>query len=169
VRDVADAASFAFAAGLPALVLLLVAGAVFLVWLHRARLNSELLFGATGHRRGRGWVIWGWFCPVVNLWFPFEVVDDVHFAATRLPDGLVRGWWGAFLLQLLVGHALSGHYWNDDVTAWELRTAAGASTVTAVVSGVAAVLAIGIIRRVDVGQHHRLANQPPHVVVGYRS
>ena len=29
-------------------------------------------------RRGRGWVIGGWFCPVVNLWFPKQI--DQNFA-----------------------------------------------------------------------------------------
>lgn len=48
---------------------LLAAGVVFIVWLWRARGNAEL-FCYGQHRRSRGWVIGGWFCPVVNFWFP---------------------------------------------------------------------------------------------------
>ena len=80
------------------------AGVVFIVWLWRARGNAEL-FCYGQHRRGRGWVIGGWFCPVVNFWFPKQIVDDVIAASDpptppRFPDlrriprhGLVLAWW----------------------------------------------------------------------------
>ena len=83
---------------------LLAAGVVFIVWLWRARGNAEL-FCYGRHRRGRGWVIGGWFCPVVNLWFPKQIVDDVIAASDprtpplfpdlrRIPrHGLVLAWW----------------------------------------------------------------------------
>ena len=83
---------------------LLAAGVVFIVWLWRARCNAEL-FCYGPHRRGRGWVIGGWFCPVVNFWFPKQIVDDVIAASDprtppRCPDlrriprhGLVLAWW----------------------------------------------------------------------------
>jgi len=83
---------------------LLAAGVVFIVWLWRARGNAELFcFGQ--HQRGRGWVIGGWFCPVVNFWFPKQIVDDVIAASDprtppRVPDlrgirgnGVVLAWW----------------------------------------------------------------------------
>ena len=59
---------------------LLAASVVFIVWLWRARGNAEL-FCYGQHRRGRGWVIGGWFCPVVNFWFPKQIVDDVIAAS----------------------------------------------------------------------------------------
>ncbi|HMI34910.1 MAG TPA: DUF4328 domain-containing protein [Propionibacteriaceae bacterium] len=83
---------------------LLAAGVVFIVWLWRARGNAEL-FCYGQHRRGRGWVIGGWFCPVVNFWFPKQIVDDVIAASDprtpplfpdlrRIPrHGLVLAWW----------------------------------------------------------------------------
>jgi hypothetical protein len=44
---------------------LLAAGVVFMVWLWRARGNAEL-FCSGQHRRGCGWVIGGWSCPVAG-------------------------------------------------------------------------------------------------------
>jgi hypothetical protein len=44
------------------------------------RANVELICHAR-HRRVRGWAIGSSVCPVVNLWFPFMVVDDVYRAS----------------------------------------------------------------------------------------
>src|SRR5688572_18369651 len=65
-------------------LLLLVASYVATcLWLWRARQNSELLGPGHHHARSRGWVWGGWVCPIVNLWFPFQVVKGVHLASTR--------------------------------------------------------------------------------------
>jgi Domain of unknown function (DUF4328) len=32
-------------------------------------------------RRSRGWAIGGWFCPAVNLWFPYQIATDVLYEA----------------------------------------------------------------------------------------
>jgi hypothetical protein len=71
------------------LLALLAAGVVFIVWLWRARGNAEL-FCYGQHRRGRGWVIGGWFCPVVNFWFPKQIVDDVIAASDPRTPPLFR-------------------------------------------------------------------------------
>ena len=94
---------------------LLAAGVVFNVWLWRARGNAEL-FCYGQHRRGRGWVIGGWFCPVVNFWFPKQIVDDVIAASDPrtpplLPDlrriprhGLVLAWWLTWVATMVRGN-----------------------------------------------------------------
>ena len=97
------------------LLALLAAGVVFIVWLWRARGNAEL-FCYGRHRRGRGWVIGGWFCPVVNFWFPKQIVDDVIAASDprtpplfpdlrRIPrHGLVLAWWLTWVATEVRGH-----------------------------------------------------------------
>ncbi|WP_448318576.1 DUF4328 domain-containing protein, partial [Streptomyces sp. CO7] len=57
-------------------------GVVLLLWFHRVRRNAEV-FSPGGHRRSRGWVFGGWFLPVVNLWFPFQVTSDIWWASAR--------------------------------------------------------------------------------------
>ena len=96
------------------LLALLAAGVVFIVWLWRARGNAEL-FCYGRHRRGRGWVIGGWFCPVVNFWFPKQIVDDVIAASDprtpplfpdlrRIPrHGLVLAWWLIWVATMVRG------------------------------------------------------------------
>jgi hypothetical protein len=96
----------------------------FIIWLWRARENSEILTpthqqplvyqGAYPvvnqpegpHRHAQGWVVGGWFCPIVQFWYPLQVVQDVVRASEPAPapgaaksGGLKRllyGWWGAW-------------------------------------------------------------------------
>jgi len=111
VTDVAETiADVSGAAGLDDVLLwvnagvMVVAAVAFIMWLWRARANAELLVGPHGQRLTREWVIGAWFCPVVNLWFPYRVVVDVWQASTPNRDragGLVMWWWVAFLVSWL--------------------------------------------------------------------
>ncbi|MEU8382765.1 DUF4328 domain-containing protein [Streptosporangium sp. NPDC048865] len=60
-------------------------GITFLIWLTKARSNAETLT-AIEHRRDSRWVVLGWVVPVVNLWFPKQIVDDIW--ATSRPGHL---------------------------------------------------------------------------------
>ena len=97
-----------------ALLLRLATGIVVIIWLWNARRNAEML-SATRHRLPIGWVIGGWFCPVVNLWFPYWIMTDVvresdqHAPAIagnshkRTGDGVVVAWWLALLASWALG------------------------------------------------------------------
>jgi hypothetical protein len=139
---------------------LLIAGVVFVVWLWRVRSNAEL-FCVGRHRHGRGWVIGGWFCPVVNVWFPKQIVDDVIAASDprtppQVPDlrgirgnGLVLAWWLTWVASLVFGD-LGGTDWAADVPdVGDQVPLASLSTISAVLTAVGAVLAIRVIRLVN--------------------
>jgi uncharacterized protein DUF4328 len=114
-------------------------GIVFLVWLWRARENTEALPGvyqqqpaypgaypligqpAGPHRHAQGWVVGSWFCPIVQFWYPLQIMQDVVLASEPEPSpGAVRpgrlnrllyGWWGAwttFWVILVGGSGLAG-------------------------------------------------------------
>ncbi len=90
------------------------AGVTVITWLWRARRNAEALSPAP-HRLSIGWVIGGWFCPVVNLWFPHTIMSDVWRASDpRTPPdtadprgrgagGWVTAWWSSLLLGWVLG------------------------------------------------------------------
>jgi hypothetical protein len=67
---------------------------VFIVWFAKAADNAERLF--IPHRRNTIWAILGFFVPVVNFWFPYQVAADL------LPPGdparPIAGWWWAWYL-----------------------------------------------------------------------
>ena len=146
-------------------VFLVAAATCLVLWLWRVRWNSEL-FCRGEHRRGRSWVIAGWICPGVNLWFPKQVVEDVMVASDpRTPpsvttlEGLRRpavvwGWWGPWLtaavIDLFVRVLLAG----DDSTG-ELLGAAVLATFSTAALVVAGGFLIVIVRRVDDWQASR--------------
>jgi hypothetical protein len=86
---------------------------MFVVWFYRARVNAE--GSGWPQRRSPGWAIWGWFVPVLNLWVPFEIMDDIWRAGlsaqARANRSVLPGiWWGCllaffFLLSYIPGHA----------------------------------------------------------------
>ncbi|MFE3316655.1 PQQ-binding-like beta-propeller repeat protein [Nocardia sp. NPDC059195] len=100
-------------AGIISAILQLGAGVTVITWLWRARRNAEALCAAR-HRRSMGWVIGGWFCPVVNVWFPHTIMSDVWRASDPRtpPDALdlrgrrAGGWVTAWWLFLLLGWVL---------------------------------------------------------------
>jgi Domain of unknown function (DUF4328) len=63
-----------------ATIALIVAGLAFLMWLWQARQNAEILSRAP-HRRSRVWLTLSWLIPVVNLWFPYQIVADIYRAS----------------------------------------------------------------------------------------
>lgn len=92
----------------------------FLLWLWRARENVDFLFSPFApqptapqpmppqrlHRRSSGWVVGSWFCPIVQFWYPLQVVEDVVRASepatqpgaarsTRIRT-LLYGWWSSW-------------------------------------------------------------------------
>jgi hypothetical protein len=88
---------------------------LFVAWFYRARVSAE------GHgwpqRRSPGWAIVGWFVPVVNFWFPFQIMADIWRAGLPEPARanravLPRIWWAcllAFFCLLLFAPAGSAH------------------------------------------------------------
>lgn len=149
----ADLASASWSLILTGTVTFVVAAVLTVVWLWKARANAEVL-SPRPHARSRHWVWAGWFVPVVNLWFPFQVVRDVDLASNPRtafadPDagasGQVAGWWGCFLAtQVLsqVAVAVPG-LGMQYVTFRVLEVTASAA---------AAVLFLLTVRRVTTGQ-----------------
>ena len=132
---------------------------LIIVWMYQARQNAELICAAE-HRHARGWVIGGWFCPVVNLWFPAAIVADIYRASmpsTRHDrvsfDGmpgvtLVWFWWTPFLLSGVVMF-LGG---MGDETADGLRAEVTTTAFGAMLDGAAAIALAMIISRVSAWQ-----------------
>ncbi|HEY0617245.1 MAG TPA: DUF4328 domain-containing protein [Kribbella sp.] len=94
-------------------------GIIFLVWLWQARENTEAIkpaFAASyqggynshsaTHRHAPGWIVGGWFCPIIQFWYPLQVIEDVARASEpeMQPAGvrsgelrkLLYGWWGSW-------------------------------------------------------------------------
>ncbi|MBC6446444.1 DUF4328 domain-containing protein [Actinokineospora xionganensis] len=146
---------------------LVVTAVVFVVWLRRARLNSETIC-EVAHRRSRGWVVGSWVCPVVNLWFPYQVVSDVWKAsnpdtprrletlqAERMaPLRFVSGsrhlglWWGCWVAAFVIQQVAAVVTYEDKPTMEMTLVATIADTLTMFLLAVSGVLIILAVRQI---------------------
>jgi len=74
---------------------------LFVVWFRRARIDAELQ--DYPQRRARGWAFWGWIVPIVNLWFPFQIMGDIWRAGLPALERAKTAWlpvlwWACWLL-----------------------------------------------------------------------
>ena len=82
-------------------------GVVFIVWTHRVYRNLVRL-GAP-HRHGTGWAIGSWVTPIVNLWWPKQVLVDMWRGSAPAggpPDersDLLGAWWSVYIASSVVG------------------------------------------------------------------
>lgn len=85
---------------------LLVSYVVTCLWLRRARQAAVVIAPAVVQRRAAPWIWLGWLIPVVNFWFPYQVVRDVRRASAGPlgPEPSLRPlttWWVAWVVWLL--------------------------------------------------------------------
>jgi hypothetical protein len=146
--------------GIIAALALFAAASVFIVWLWRVRWNAEM-FCRGEHRFTRGWVLGSWIVPVVNLWYPKWVVDDIVAASDpRTPPQtvnlrtvpgtpLVWAWWITWVVGLVLGNVAQRSVLDGAPQLHELRTNAALSSISAVSTTAAAVLVVVLVQRVN--------------------
>jgi hypothetical protein len=146
--------------GIVAALALLAAAVVFIVWLWRVRWNAEM-FCRGEHRFTRGWVLGCWLVPVVNLWYPKQVVDDVVAASDPRTDPLIPllkdvpgthlvwAWWLTWVAGLVTGNIVQRGVLVGASELGDLRTNVILSSVSALFTTGAAVLAVILIQRID--------------------
>jgi hypothetical protein len=97
------------------------AAIVFIRWLHGAYQNVDAV-DPKERRWGHGWAIGGWFVPILNLWRPKQIVNDVWRAGSQneldgQPGALLGFWWGAVILAGLFDRAAAGAFTDDSLEA----------------------------------------------------
>ncbi|MFF0382675.1 DUF4328 domain-containing protein [Streptomyces sp. NPDC004286] len=136
--------------------LLIATAVVYLCWLWRVRANAEV-FDASSQSMGRGWVIGGWFVPIVNFWFPRRIVLEAWDASA--PQGrpaghaLVNWWWASWVASLLADRLLRRQYDTGLAGAWAL-------VVTDALDLVAAALAAVVVLKLTRMQHEKALQGP---------
>lgn len=149
------------------------AGVASLVWLWRVRRNAERM-SATPHRRRELWVWLAWFVPVVQLWFPYQVVADVWRASepthprelalpARPTPRWLPVWWVTFVASVGVERYIDHEWAADVITGADLTRLAQWETLDAVLVLVAARLwtqVVRSVRRDQTDRAHRLAMRP---------
>jgi hypothetical protein len=128
----------------------LIAGAiVFIRWLHAAYRNTDVV--APGTRRyGHGWAIGGWFVPILGMWRPKQVVNDVWAAGGRSPvdakpGGVLGLWWAAFLISNWLANVSARSVFGDE-TPDQIRNGDVTLAISDGIDIVGAILAILVVR-----------------------
>jgi hypothetical protein len=94
------------AANLLAVLVQVATFVVVVILLNTARRNAVAV-DPNSQARSAVWVWLSWFVPVVQLWFPFQVVRDIHRTTSRAargtdgPAGLLGSWWLTWLLLVM--------------------------------------------------------------------
>ncbi|MEV6417017.1 DUF4328 domain-containing protein [Kribbella sp. NPDC051718] len=164
--DLNRADSISRITSIPNVIISVAAAVVFVIWLWRVRVNSEV-FCQADHRRSHGWVLASWFCPGPNLIYPKQIVDDIWLASDpktpvyaddlrRLRKPLLTNvWWvawvGALVFDVVIRRALM---WME-ATVGSLRGIALAGTASLILTAVSAVAATLIIRKINTMQTSR--------------
>lgn len=138
----------------------------FLFWFSRAYRNLTAL-GASGLRFGQGWAVGSWFVPVLSLWRPKQIANDIWRASD--PDAppdqgvmwkgdsvpkLYLFWWLGYLLtSWLYSFSSRRALRAEGIT--ELQAVNGLFLTADVISVLASALCLLVVRRTTVRQAAR--------------
>ena len=138
----------------------------FLRWFHAAYANLSAL-GQTTLRFKAGWAIGAWFIPILNLWRPKQIANDIwrgsrpdapafHEASWKdepIPP-LLGFWWAAWIVSLYLGNFATRAWFGTD-TAEDIRTAGILDSASLATDAIAAILAIFVLRQLTARQAER--------------
>jgi len=98
--------------GLTYFVAFTVSAVFFISWFRRAYHNLHQFKSSLGYTDG--WAAGGWFIPVINLFMPFKIMNEMyreadhlltrtHNIGSRLPRWHLSLWWAFWILSMAIG------------------------------------------------------------------
>ena len=124
------------------------------MWLYQARKNAQAINPTAHHNRGAGWAWGGWVCPIVSLWFPFQVVRDVRRAVAPHGVNTLIGWWWGLYLVMNLGSQITANIGSEGAS--DASAVQSVSVFFAVVTVVTLTLWGLVLRQVTREQHERM-------------
>jgi len=94
------------------ILIIILAVVFFIMWFRRAYYNLHTL-AWNNARYTEGWAAGSWFVPVVNLWWPYQIMVDIwkgtqHAIRERFgepqPTALIGWWWALRLIDIFFGN-----------------------------------------------------------------
>ncbi|MEL6341496.1 MAG: DUF4328 domain-containing protein [Myxococcota bacterium] len=148
-------------------LIFLVTGIVWLVWMHGARKFLDVIEPDAGRTFSTGGVVWSWFVPFANLIWPYQAMEEIWIASDvdgadmmDLPEGeydnsFLRNWWAFW-----IGTGIFNNFYSR----LSLREAFVSETtvILGVISGLLGVAsawtALQVVRRVERRQARAVAS-----------
>ena len=105
--------------GVVELFVSLSASSLFLIWVYRVNVNVCVM-GAVGLKISPGWAVGFFFIPILNLWKPYQAMNEVWWASSdpidweqkKNQESSVVGKWWFFWLITLFGDNASKQFWE---------------------------------------------------------
>jgi hypothetical protein len=157
----------------PDFALYVATAVLFVVWTYRAYRNLPAL-GAPDMRFGKGWAIGGWFVPILALWRPKQIVNDIwrtgdeglpanalqrEWGVVAVP-AMLTFWWAAWLVTIF-GDRIATRYGSDALAHERTRiTALLISSIAKLVAALAAAWMVSHASRRQQARAERLARMP---------
>lgn len=149
------------------ILMFVITGILFLVWMARAHANLQNL-GASGLRHSPVWAVVGWFIPIANLWYPFSVMRETWRASDpEFPHGewrnapsspLIPLWWALWIVAGGLGYAERLASSLDTV---EVQSVLALSMLGNAVTIVCAVIAMQLVKRIGARQLQKAQSLTP--------
>jgi hypothetical protein len=151
-------------AALAALQLLayIVTAILFIRWFHRAYRNLDAL--AAPRRHGIGWAIGGWFVPILGLWRPKQIANDIWWGSApegeaQRASGLLLVWWLGYIVTSVIANIAFRATLSGDETE-DIQRADYAYLVSDFLDAVVGVLAILVVMRITERMEARATERP---------
>ena len=147
------------------LLLVILSIVFFIMWFRRAYYNLHLL-PWNNARHTEGWAAGSWFVPIINLWWPYQIMMDIwngtqNTLRERLgdprPAAIVGWWWALHLITSFYDNIAARIGWNsDDVDS--LITSTKMDIIGEVLSIPAILITIVMIQRTNVFERELLVH-----------
>jgi Domain of unknown function (DUF4328) len=139
---------------------------VFLRWFSRSYKNLVPL-GADDLRYRPGWAIGAWFVPILALWRPKQIANDIWRASDpddpellfwheKAVPALLTVWWAAWIVVNQIGFVVLRLAFKSD-TNEKIRTGDRVDLVLLVADIASCVLAVLVVRSITARQDARAA------------
>ncbi|MCE2465949.1 MAG: DUF4328 domain-containing protein [Dehalococcoidia bacterium] len=135
---------------------IVIAGAAFIFWMHRAYRNLEPLMGRF-QEHSPWWVIFGWIIPIISLFRPYQLMKEIYRdSSPGLPyrgdtTPLLPFWWALWLVGGWIG-TFAGNLMFRGETARDLIMADRFYVVTDALALAALVFALVLVHRITSNQ-----------------
>jgi hypothetical protein len=140
-------------------IALLASGVAFIRWFHAAYRNVTLLAPVEVTYKP-GWAIGAWFVPILGLWRPKQIADEIWHASELQPQPaqppanrlgktttVLTLWWAFWIISSLVGNVSTRFFFGSD-TLGHIRETDKLHIVALLLDIVAAALAVVVVKRI---------------------
>jgi hypothetical protein len=138
------------------LIILILSMIFFIMWFRRAYFNLQQLQWNYA-RYSEGWAAGGWFIPVINLFYPYQIMVDIWRGTQNAikerfgepqSTALVGLWWATYLINNFFAY-ISSFVTRESDSIEGLMSATIMECISEIISIVAIIITIRIILRVS--------------------